>query len=315
MVARSIQNIVHKIGIGSYRFNQKYVCIFEYSFVNHTNQKQSLISILPCPTLNYHRSVKINESFPREFNKKCETHFENEYFVASIDIDAGSQKTLTYSCLYYSVPITIHPSKHWKISQYDYSTYTRYLEPNRFIQSNTSELTSLYNRVLSIPSNSVVETVNCIRTYILKTLRYGNPIDGLYSSQEAMTRNFVDCGGYSTLFVALCQKAGIPARIVSGFWLGKDSENNTMHAWAEYAICDGTWIPVDLDIEQLRQQGRTYRYAGINSIGSDRIVTCLGCDLQLDVNGMMIQTDILQQPFFVSAPTKNEVKLKIIITK
>lgn len=73
------------------------------------------------------------------------------------------------------------------------------------------------------------------------------------------------CGGKSALFVSMCRNIGIPARVVTGYfmrdgwtWL-KDSKFHKkwmdLHVWAEFYE-KGWWLPVDCNIAQ--QTGKDY---------------------------------------------------------
>lgn len=114
--------------------------------------------------------------------------------------------------------------------------------------------------------------------YVLKTLTYGNPIEGLYTAEEAREKKIVDCGGFDTLLQDELKKKGIESRIVAGFW-----ESGTMHAWLE--IGD---IPADPSIEYLKRHRRTKKSGRLGFVGSDRIVLSLGSNFGF--------TDILQNP-------------------
>jgi len=137
--------------------------------------------------------------------------------------------------------------------------------------------------------------VSRFNEFVMKRLEYGNPIDGLYSAQEALSHVKVDCGGFDALFSALCIAAGIPARIVSGFWAGYPK--NDMHAWAEVQMPSGEWIPVDPSRELLGRQDRTRKMGKLGEIGSDRIAFSVGCDIPLQMLKKVKRVDILQHPY------------------
>lgn len=65
------------------------------------------------------------------------------------------------------------------------------------------------------------------------------------SASAILARGVGDCTEHTTLFVALCRAAGIPARPVFGVaYLGPGSRAFGYHAWAEVAL-DGRWVAVD----------------------------------------------------------------------
>ncbi len=76
-----------------------------------------------------------------------------------------------------------------------------------------------------------------------------------------------DCGQYSTLFVAMCRYAQIPARLVSGFHLSDDDQWH-YHMWAEVFIPHYGWVPVDLTLDTAVPGQMDNRYL-ITSVGSN----------------------------------------------
>lgn len=61
------------------------------------------------------------------------------------------------------------------------------------------------------------------------------------------------CEDYAALFTALCRAAGVPARVVSGYWVQAGTSLGSAwndasalgHAWAEYYAPGAGWIPVE----------------------------------------------------------------------
>lgn len=160
-----------------------------------------------------------------------------------------------------------------------------YLEPDQFIQPNLPEIVELAKRYRSLPN---------IYAQALRALRYGGVNPGLYTTTEAIQRAEVDCGGFSTYLAALARAAGIPARLVAGFWAGY--EHNDMHAWVECALPDGSWLPIDTSTAWLRQQGRTGKLGGLGELGSDRIVFSVGSHHELQISHTTYRVGMLQLP-------------------
>ena len=123
--------------------------------------------------------------------------------------------------------------------------------------------------------------------FVISYLTYGNPIDGLYTAQEAREKRVVDCGGFDSLLQDELKKKGIESKIVAGFWAGY--ETNGMHAWLE--IGD---IPADPSMEYLRRKGRTRKSGKLGFVGSDRIAFSIG-------------EPFLQNPFLVVEPLSSEL--------
>lgn len=63
---------------------------------------------------------------------------------------------------------------------------------------------------------------------------------------HALTRQRGDCTEFATLFVALCRRAGLPARAMGGYVVSRNAILNpaSFHNWAEYYV-DGRWHIAD----------------------------------------------------------------------
>lgn len=147
-------------------------------------------------------------------------------------------------------------------------------------------------------------TVRSMYEYTLRNLTYGNPIRGLYSSEESMQKKCVDCGGFSSVLQNLLKKEGINARIVAGFWAGYDQ--STMHAWLEYEHSPKLWVPLDASTDFLQQHKRTYKTGGCGFVGSDRIVVSLGSHHTFTSHSVSTTIDILQTPIIITDDGKTD---------
>lgn len=133
----------------------------------------------------------------------------------------------------------------------------------------------------------------------IATLHYGAPIPGLYTLADAQRLPEVDCGGFSVYLLALLAAANVKARLVAGFWAGYT--NNTMHAWAEANLPDGTWLPLDASTDWLRQHHRTKKIGGYGEIGSDRIVMSVGSNHVIHDHHRDYRVGMLQWPMLLLA--------------
>jgi len=173
-------------------------------------------------------------------------------------------------------------------------TFSMQCEVGVFPRSSTIE--SQHNKLLDI------------NAYVIKNLEYGNPIEGLYILDDVLKNKKVDCGGFDVLFIELCKKAGIPARIISGFWAGY--KENGMHAWVEIQLSSGEWIAADPSIEQLYSQGRTKKYAKLGFVGSDRIALSIGTDIPIQLKNKTVNVAILQNPLVFSEKGEESFRVK-----
>lgn len=103
------------------------------------------------------------------------------------------------------------------------------------------------------------------------------------------------CTDISSVYVALCRAAGVPAREIFGIRLGKkptEDISTWQHCWAEFFLPGTGWVPVDpadvrkamlvenLKLEDVRtKELRTYFWGGIDPY---RVKLAVGRDLVLN---------------------------------
>lgn len=118
-----------------------------------------------------------------------------------------------------------------------------------------------------VEEKMITNSIREANEFVIGYLRYGDPIDGLYTAEEARKKRVVDCGGFDTLLQDELTKKGIKSNVVAGFW-----NTGVMHAWLE--IEGG--IPADPSMEYLRRQHRTKKSGRLGFVGSDRIAISAG---------------------------------------
>lgn len=103
------------------------------------------------------------------------------------------------------------------------------------------------------------------------------------------------CTDISSVFIALCRAAGVPARELFSIRLGKKAEEDItgyQHCWAEFFVPGYGWVTADpadvrkamlvekLDLDNPKTKGyRTYFWGGIDAY---RVVLAKGRDLRLN---------------------------------
>ncbi len=121
---------------------------------------------------------------------------------------------------------------------------------------------------------------------------------------QALHRGTGDCGSFSSLFVAACRNAGIPARPACGFTAG----TNQWHVWAEFWLPNIGWIPVDATYaDGLRPQGDQPLYFGVIPDLNSRLVTSYGFDRTIG----KIKVPMLQSPALFLPNTRVQGSLQI----
>ncbi len=145
--------------------------------------------------------------------------------------------------------------------------------------------------------------------YVRDNISYGKPIEGLYTSIDALESDVVDCGGYDCLLGALLRSVGIPARLVAGILAGYPGEH--MHAWMEFMLPDGSWVPADASTEKLRLEKRDFKPGAFGKVGNDRIILSYGTNITVSKKTF----PLLQLPVIESDPANSvEVERKIEAT-
>jgi transglutaminase-like putative cysteine protease len=231
-----------------------------------------------------------------------DTRFGNIYGVYNIEVKPEEPLTITESFSVSVEPQSNRFSKDFSLS--DYSSLKAelkelYLAPTQYTPSADEAIKKLATKITESELD-VQRILKRIYAYCVEHLTYGDPIEGLYTAHDALNRRCVDCGGFSTLFVSLCQAVGIPARVVSGFFAGY-ADKSGMHAWAEAILPDGSTVPVDPSIEHRRGAKKTTRPGGFNALAADRIIFSVGCAIPLLVNGQRTEVDILQNAYLYPA--------------
>ena len=299
-----------RLGFFFYTKPQQYQVRYQVFLFNRLKKQNKVSIVLPIPKDAHYQKLKHQPKFspqPQEIDN--DSQYKNKYAVWHLTLKPGQSKKIEEV-----FSISVRPQKYkfqQKFTLDDYvkdKNYLLYTQANALVQPFDKRIQQLVQK--NIGNQKDLETIlKSLNNYVLKNLKYGKPIWGLYSSTDALEKKLVDCGGFNTLLAALCIAAGLPARIVTGFWAGY--QQNKMHAWLEILLPNGQWIPADPSIQQLKQKGRTKRSAKLGFIGSDRITLSNGCDLLIKIKGRIHQIDILQNPFVIAEGGKDSIEVKV----
>ena len=172
-------------------------------------------------------------------------------------------------------------------------------DDNKWISAKDKNIENIQKSIVKSEDN-VMRVISTIYQYVLNTLTYGNPIEGLYSYKDALEKGRVDCGGFGTLLAALLGNAGIPNRLVVGFCTVSDKSNNlSMHAWNEAYLPDGSVVPLYPSIEWKRKRGITNRCGGFGYVGSDRVIVSYGVNHRIKIDNKEYILPLLQHPIII----------------
>lgn len=307
-----LNRLLSRFGTPFYAKEQGYRASYLTEVKNISREHQRGFLIIPVVPTTATQTLLAEPVFSPEVEIKTEHTYGNRYLVWQFAIDPG--QTQTFKQFF---QITVKPNQGIQPAASD--ERAAFLKPNEYVQSDSQEIIELAQQIKGKEQNPK-KIINKINEFVIGHLAYGNPISGLYKATDVLrsldklgtTGVPVDCGGFDTLFVALAQACGIPARIVSGFWAGY--HKNDMHAWVEILLPDGSWLPADPSMEHLARHKRTRKSGKLGFAGSDRIALSYGSDIELEVGGDMVTTDILQNPIIYPENPNIEV-LRIFSTQ
>ncbi len=141
----------------------------------------------------------------------------------------------------------------------DYSEYLdnpfnhKYVLPGDKTESNAPEIKKKALELASI--GTVMEKAKSIYDFVNLHITYDD--SAKYANKGALSGLLTGrgvCDEYAHLFTALCRAAGIPSRVVAGYWIGdeKIDENkeydipaDERHSWSEFFLPEIGWIPAE----------------------------------------------------------------------
>jgi transglutaminase-like putative cysteine protease len=293
-----IQRLKEKTGLAYYLYPQEFDVTWEITLENKTSSSRDFSLVLPLPRDDFgQRILEGPEILPNPASSKIDPLFGNRYVVFSGNASARESYMFHSYARVAIAPRRIEPTQTFTLQDYSAlrrDLFEKWTASSPHIDTHDPRFLRLASEAKKGASNvwSVIKNLN---EYVIEHLRYGWPIDGLYSASDALEKDVVDCGGFDVLFIALCHALGIPARLVSGFWAGY--RNNSMHAWVEVLLPNGQWVPADPSVEQLSRQGRTAKGGRLGFVGSNRLVISYGADIPIEIEDKKLIPGILQNPF------------------
>jgi len=277
-----------------YLKRQTYVVRYQVTLKNTSSAVNEMTVVVPVPANHEGQVVASAPRFsPSAERVSTDSAYGNQFAVWRVKLAPGESRLFTQH-----FTVSVSPIKKVIPENEMRSGYSNRAEmfcvATEHLQVHDAQIVELAKEAAG-GVEDVGSILKRLNEFVMQRLEYGNKINGLYSALQAISHVKVDCGGFDSLFAALCIALGVPARIVSGFWAGY--EKNEMHAWVEAQLPSGEWVPADPSMEILARQGRTHKYGSLGSIGSDRIVFSVGCDIPLDLAKKVQRVDILQHPF------------------
>lgn len=293
MIRKIFGKIKNTMGLHFYTKPQQYLVNFQVQVENLIPKENTIDVILPFPLENdYQKLIGNYDLTPSSGKLKRENKYQNQYIHWQAKLKASQTVAFKLDFQIKVQPRNISTKKTFLPSK-GKDLPNQFLDSDKYLNAKDKKIITLSNE-LTKGKQDIMSKILALNTYVVKNLKYGNPIEGLYTTADTFKKGLVDCGGFDVLLGALCIAQKIPARIVSGFWAGYSK--NDMHAWMEILLPNGQWMPADPSIENLSTSGRTKKFAKLGSIGSDRITLSIGSNISLKVGNKVLHLDILQNP-------------------
>jgi len=283
-----IKRIKENLGLFFYTRKQKYHVNYSVRVSNASSKSRDFQIILPLPQeTEYQHILKQPVFSPGEFSFLKDSAYGNFAAIYNGTLQSGETQELK---MLFEVLVLPRKTEKRKGKQQE-SKVCKHLflgQENdlRDLMPMSTETDETEEMILRKLNDSVIDK-----------LEYGDPIPGLYTAKDALSRDRVDCGGFDSLLAAVAIRRGYKAEIVSGFWAGY--KKNPMHAWLEVELPGGVVVPLDPSVEKLAAEGRTHKSGRFGFLGSDRIVFARGCCLPFLINGQEVKVDLLQNPYLM----------------
>lgn len=316
-ISKKINAQLHKLkekaGLYFYTKSQSYNIVYEAVVTNLSSSENFVQIILPVPPQTEYQKFQKSPAFsPENYFLKSEIKYGNSYVLWEEKLAVGGEMKVSESFSAYINPVNFS-GKNYLMSDYQNiltsDNYQKYITQNRFLNIKSESCDKIFHSLYDGREQRVLKIVRSFYNYIRDNISYGKPIDGLYSADEAFLNDRVDCGGFATALGALCLKAKIPARVVSGFWAGYPQ--NMMHSWLEVLMPNNSWLVVDPAADSLFLAGRNFKSGSFGFLGSDRITLSFGCDMAVELkDGAVCRTDILQNPIVIAGNGSESIKIK-----
>ncbi len=161
----------------------------------------------------------------------------------------------------------------------------------RFLKSDTGVRSDGANldraRAIASPDEPPLVIARKIFDHLLETMAYDSAgctperSHRLGDLEAACDLRTGTCTEFHGLFVAFARALGVPARFTFGFNIPRGKQTGTIggyHCWADIALPDGSWFPVDVSEAWKRRELADFYFG---SLDENRIAFSYGRDVQL----------------------------------
>ena len=305
----TLRSLQESFGLRWYCQPREYHFNYEIVIHNPTDNLEQYKVYAPLASEFPFQNIYETHFHEKPLSIQIDQQYQNSYGIWEGEVHAHAEKTISIEYRMKIAPRKlIYHTYHKEDYDVSSSEYILFTQKDNSIDPTESRIEEINKKLLQGERKVLTILARC-NDFVISKLTYGNPIPGLYSSSDALEQPMVDCGGYDTFLVALLRNAGIPARVVSGFWLGYSRIRHHMHAWVEALLPDGQWIPLDPSAEQLFRQGRAWQSGKLGFTGSDRVLLSLGNDIICDEKESIA---LLQHPHSSNSLIKTFARIKIM---
>lgn len=137
-----------------------------------------------------------------------------------------------------------------------------FLKQEKYIEKDDRRIQEAAN---GIEGQVDVEKVLNIYDYVTDNMEYSIANKKALGAVNALIRGKGDCTEYSDLFVALCRAKNIPARVITGYRVDRNSPS-PKHNWPEVYLQEYGWVPFDPskgDVGNASGKGRVLNTGGV----------------------------------------------------
>lgn len=136
-----------------------------------------------------------------------------------------------------------------------------WLKHERYIEVSDPQIQALAKK---LKASTELKTAQSIYEWIASNLTYAGYIADDLGAQYALSERRGDCTEYAYLAVALARAVGIPARMVGGFVVDRDTaiKSDDYHNWAQLWVAGG-WLVLDAQKQKWldpKMEYITFRY-------------------------------------------------------
>ena len=176
----------------------------------------------------------------RFYRTNNSNYISAKYIIPNLDkefkiVFEGKVKTRTYN-------LKAAKKINQNISPETQITLQKYLQPEKYIESNDPYIKSIAEK---IQGNTQEEIVENIYKYTQDKIKYKKGLG--VGAKEALMRGYGKCLDYAEIMTAIARAKGIPARVAPGKIL--NSEGSELHAWVEIYYDKYGWVTYDPTIE------------------------------------------------------------------